>query len=108
MNIKIHAKTRDGSAFANAIYTGTNTIVLPGGRVKTEIAQSVRGGTFVKRFLNDRNFVSEDGDVLQECVFNSPSIAAMFVTGNASNGYIIWKLENGKTLGDYLKENNLR
>jgi len=108
MNIKIFAKTRDGSSFAEAIYTGEKTIVLPGGKVKMKIAKSVRGGAFVQHFLDDRSYVSSEGEVLKECVFNSPSIAAMFITGNASNGYRVWKLENGKTLGDYLKENNLR
>lgn len=108
MEIKIYAKTRDGSASAEAVYSGEKTIVLPGSRVKTTIAKSVRGGTFVQRYLDDRSCVTTDGKVLKECVFNSPSIAAMFVTGNASNGYRVWKTEGGQTLGDYLKENNLR
>lgn len=108
MNIKVFLKKRDGSVYAEAIYTGDNTIVLPGGKVKMKISESVKGGSFAQRFLDNRSYVSSEGDILRECVFNSPSIAAMFVTGNASNGYRIWKLENGKRLGDYLKENNLR
>ena len=108
MEVRIFAKTRDGVASAEAVYSGEKTIVLPGSKVKTTIAKSVRGGTFAQRFLNDRTCVSGEGEVLKECVFNSPSIAAMFVTGNASNGYRVWKTEEGKTLGDFLKENNLR
>lgn len=108
MEIKLFAKTRDGSASAKAVYTGEKTIVKSGSIVKTSIAKSVRGGAFVQKYLDDRSFVSSEGVVLKDCEFNSPSIAAMFVTGNASNGYRVWKVENGKTLGDYLKENNLR
>lgn len=108
MEIKVFAKTRDGKAQADALYKGEQIVVLAGSKVKTTLAKSVRGGNFVRQYLDDRTFVSPDGDVLRDCAFNSPSIAAMFVTGNTSNGYRVWKTNDGKTLGDFLKENNLR
>ena len=108
MEIKVFAKTRDGIAKAEALYKGDQIIVQKGSRVKTTLAKSVRGGNFVRQYLDDHSFVSQEGEVLKECLFNSPSIAAMFVTGNTSNGYRVWKTVDGKTLGDFLKENNLR
>ena len=108
MEIKVYAKTRDGIAKASAIYTGEKTIVLAGSKVKTTLAKSVKSGKYVRQYLNDSAYVSADGVVMNDCSFNSPSIAAMFVTGNTSNGYRVWKTVDGKTLGDFLKENNLR
>ena len=108
MEIRVFAKTRDGIAKADAIYKGEQIIVLAGSIVKTTLAKSVRGGNYVRQYLDDSSYVSADGKVLRDCLFNSPSIAAMFVTGNTSNGYRVWKTEGGKTLGDFLKENNLR
>ena len=108
MKIVLSAKTRDGVASAKAEYDSGKTVVLAGSKVKTNLAKSIKGGKFVRRYLDDESFISSDGLVLRDCEFNSPSIAAMLVTGNASNGYRVWKTEDGKTLGDFLKENNLR
>lgn len=108
MKISIFAKTRDGVAEAEAVYTENSTTVLAGSKIKNKIADSVRGGRFVKRYLEDSSVVSEDGLVLKDCEFNSPSIAAMFVTGNASNGYRVWKTEDGRSLDEYLKKMGLR
>lgn len=108
MELRIYTKSRDGIVFAEAIYTLDKTIVLPGSRIKNSISKSVRGYVFAKQLLNDRSCVSQDGKVLKECIFNSPSMAATFVTGNASNGYRVWKTKEGITLGNFLKENNLR
>jgi hypothetical protein len=108
MKIKMYLKTRDGSCDAEAVYDGEKTIVLAGAKIRNRVSPSVQGGKFVKRYLDDPECVSEEGIVLKDCTFNSPSIAAMFVNGNASNGYRVWKVEKKKSLGDYLEEKGLR
>ena len=108
MNVRIFAKTRDGVAKAEGIYNGDTTVVLAGGKVRNKVAESVRGKTTVNRYLEDPDYVSKDGIVLKDCTFDSPSTAAVFVTGNASNGYRVWKIEDGKSLDEYLKEKGLR
>lgn len=108
MKIMVFSKTRDGVANAKGCYEGECTIVFAGSKVRASLAKSVKGGYVVRNYLNDRQYVSENGVVLQDCVFSSPSLAAMFVTGCTSNGYRVWKTEDGKNLGVYLKENNLR
>ena len=108
MEIKISAKTHDGVAKAEAIFTGEKTIVLAGGKIRNRIADSVSGGTFEKKYIDDPQFVSDSGVILADCEFYSPSTAAVFVTGNASNGYRVWKTDDGKTLDEYLKDKGLR
>ncbi len=108
MKIKIYAKTRDGIAKAEGIYTGEKTVVLAGGTIRNRIAESVRGGRFAKKYIDNPSFVSEDGRILADCEFDSPSTAAVFVTGNASNGYRVWKTEDGRPLDEYLKDKGLR
>lgn len=108
MNIKLFMKTRDGRAYAEAIYTGEITIVLPGGIISEKFAESIRGGTFAKNYRENVEYVGTDRKIIKECEFNSPSIAAQFVNGNSSNGYRVWKVADGKTLGDYLKEKGLK
>ena len=46
MEIRIQMRTREGNAFAEALYTGEQTIVLPGGRISNNFAEHIRGGTF--------------------------------------------------------------
>jgi hypothetical protein len=57
-----------------------------------------------KRYLNDNNFVDENGIVLKDCSFNSPSTAAQFVTGSSRNGYLVWKTKDGKKLKDIISK----
>ncbi len=108
MEIRLFAKTRDGIANAEAVYSGSETRVLAGSRIRNRIANSVRGKAFVMKILEDPSYVSKTGELLKDCIFDSPSTAAVFVTGNASNGYRVWKTKDGKTLDAYLKEKGLR
>lgn len=52
--------------------------------------------------------MNESRTILKDCRFTSPSTAAQFVTGRSSNGYEVWKVEDGKSLGSYLKEIGVR
>lgn len=100
-------KTRNNAAFATAIYDGEKVTVLPGGRISESFADSIRGGANAKQFRDDRKYVDSNRNIIKECVFSSPSIAAQFVNGNSSNGYRTWKVD-GMELGKYLESKGMR
>ena len=103
MKISISMKTRDGLAFADGYYSKEETIVKAGGKVSKTFNASVKALSY----REDPRLVDEQGSILQDCKFNSPSLAAQFVNGNYSNGYRVWKV-NGKNLGKYLEEQGLK
>lgn len=107
MKIEIKMSTRDGAAYATAIYDGEKVYVQPGGKISEKFATSIRGGANAKQFRDDSSYVDSDLNIIKECVFSSPSIAAQFVNGNSSNGYRVWKV-NGVELGKYLEEKGIR
>ena len=51
MKIVLSAKTRDGVASAKAEYDSGKTVVLAGSKVKTNLAKSIKGGKFVRRYF---------------------------------------------------------
>ena len=108
MNIEVSIKTRSGKYFAEGEYCGDSFIVKAGGYVSDDFAKHIQGGNTVKKYRDDRNYVSEDYKILKDCVFKSPSTAAMFVTGSSTNGYVAWKTNQGIGLGDFLEKSGLR
>ena len=108
MKINIIMKSRNNTYYANATYTGDSTIVKAGGRVALSFAQHIQGGKASLKYRNDKEYVDEKGNIIKDCIFSSPSTAAQFVSGISKNGYTAWKLENAKSLEDYLREEGLR
>ena len=98
MKIQISMSTRDHAAYADGVYTDGKTIVKAGGM----ISKVFRGLDKIAAIRNDHNNVGDDGRILRDCEFNTPSEAAQFVNGNISNGYRVWRVD-GEKLGDYLK-----
>ena len=99
---------KSGRYAANGIYDGEKVIVKKGGFVNPDFAASVRGGRLSKQYRADRNYVSEKFEIVNDCVFTSPSTAAQFVTGRSVDGYNAWKVSYSKSLGAYLQEKGLR
>lgn len=108
MEIKMGISNKSGKFNAKAVYDGKSVVVKKGGFVNQNFAESIRGGKLSKQYRADRNYVSESFEILNDCTFKSPSTAAQFVTGRSVDGYNAWKVEDGKTLGEYLKEKGLR
>jgi len=108
MEIKVTLKPRTGNVSAEAIYYGDKITVLAGGRINLDFANHIRGGKTAKKYRDDSNCVDKTGKIIKDCEFTSPSTAAQFVLGSSTNGYEAWKVEPKKSLGTYLKENNLR
>lgn len=102
MSIEVYLKTRDGRCDASAIYNGESIIVLKGSRIRTSFANHIRGGKTAKNFREDTSVVNEDGIVLKDCTFKSPSTAAQFVMGSSVNGWTAWHVDKKNSLKDYL------
>ena len=96
-------KSRNGSFCATATYEDGVMTIEPGSKVNLSFAQHIRGGRTSMKYRDDRTFVYREGNVLQPCVFRSPSTAAQFVTGTSRNGYLVWKDRNKTTLKELLK-----
>lgn len=77
-------------------------VVKKGSKICMRFSEHIKGGTFAKKYREDRNFVSDDGVVLKDCSFNSASTAAQFVTGSSTNGMVAWKSKDRKKLKDIL------
>ena len=75
--------------------------VLKGSVVSETIAQFKETETI--RLLRNK-YTDEEGILLQDVVFNSPSSAAAFVSGYSVNGLTAWHVEKHKTLKRYLQE----
>lgn len=48
--------------------------------------------------------LDDNGCLMEDILFNSPSYAAMFVFGKSANGLISWKTEDGRTLKEIEQE----
>lgn len=108
MKIKLTISTRSKDVYAEAVYDGKIVKVLPGGRISEGFAEHILGGKKAKSFRDDTEYVDENRKIIKECIFNSPSTAAQFVTGRSTNGYEAWKVDKKKSLGKYLEEKGLR
>nr|WP_302593519.1 DUF4357 domain-containing protein [uncultured Acetatifactor sp.] len=107
MRIDVSMKTRKGE-YAMGVYTGEKLTVLAGGKINMNVSEHIVGGKFANKYRHNSEYVDSYGNILKDCEFNSPSIAAQFVNGNSTNGYRVWKVASGKNLGQYLKENGLK
>lgn len=102
MAINIQTRGRDNQYEANGKYENGVFVVLKGSRLallkaKTQVPD------YVKKLRNDETYVNERSEVIKDCIFTSASHAALFVTGNVSNGLRVWKTEDGKGLRDSIK-----
>lgn len=102
MNINIYTSGRDKQYCAEGVYDGKKVIVFKGAtlnhfRAKTQVPE------YISLLRTSRDYV-EDNVLLKDCEFSSPSHAALFVTGNISNGLRVWKTEDGKYLRESIKK----
>ena len=102
MSLTLFLRTRGKPFHAEAEYDGSVMIVKKGAIVNTNLSGHIRGGTKSRSYLNNPEFVNENGLVLENCVFKSPSTAAQFVNGNSTNGLLAWKTREGIPLKDIL------
>ena len=76
-------------------------VVLKGTKVSDTISQSPAFRS-AKSIEKTRASCVENCIVTKDTSFNSCSSAANFVTGRSKNGFITWRVEDGRTLREYL------
>jgi hypothetical protein len=81
--------------------TNEGFVVLTGSHIETIDSDSIPLGIKDSR---KKAQIDENGILLEDVLFRSPSYAAAFVVGGHANGLIEWKTEDGKTLKE--KEHN--
>ena len=92
---------------AKAIYIDGRVIVCKGSQIKFTEANHFRHSEVAFSLRDNEEYV-QDGYVVKECEFDSPSIAAQFITGGSRNGYDTWKVRKGYTLGQFLQDQGIR
>jgi len=104
--IKVYIKKADFKA--TGFYNDGKLIVKKGSTINPAFAPYIKGISLAKKNREDREVVDAEWTVLKDCEFPSPSTAAQFVMGQSRDGYDAWKVEEGKSLGQYLEEHGLR
>lgn len=84
-----------GKVEANGVQTSEGFVVLQGSHISA-VDDDTIPTTIKERRKNAP--VNEDGILLEDMLFTSPSYAAMFVIGKSANGLTSWKTAVGQTL----------
>lgn len=97
--IQLVLKSKKKLHYAEATMDGNEIVVKKGAKINPvntfpQMSQVLRG---------DSSVVSEDGILLKDMTFYSPSTAAQFVTGRSVNGYIAWRPNDEMSLKAYLE-----
>ncbi|MDY4079004.1 MAG: GIY-YIG nuclease family protein [Clostridium sp.] len=91
-----------GTVEATGKQTSEGFVVLRGSHISPSDDNTIP--TILKSQREKMN-VDNDGNLLEDILFNSPSYAAMFVIGKSANGLTSWKTADGTTLKS-LEESN--
>ena len=96
-------KSKKDTHFAKGEYDGKGIVVLCGSKINM-VDSFDKIPKDVYNMRNSRKIVNKDGVVLKDIEFNSPTSAAIFVTGRSVNGYIAWRPDDKMSLKEYLKK----
>ncbi len=88
---------KTASAEAKGKRTEEGFIVLAGSRIALKLQKSC-SETVRRARKKHANKIDENGVLLEDIVFASPSGASSFIGGSCSNGSLMWRNEAGKTL----------
>ena len=103
MRIILNAKKAGAKAYGEWDATTGHVVVKQGSVVSQTLSASptFRGKKTIENLRGQ--YVSE-GIVTTDVLFKSSSTAANFITGRSTNGLIVWKTEDGKTLKEFINE----
>jgi len=104
MKVNVYLRSTTTGLFeAEGFYDDGKIVVKKGSKIQTALASHARGGeSTTKAIRENKALVDENGIVLEDCTFPSPSTAANFVTGRSSNGYVAWRVDDKNNLGRFL------
>jgi hypothetical protein len=92
-------------ANARGVYTTEGFTVLAKSAGRRDNVASIANGTHgrFREKLIERGVMTVDGDQVifpKDHLFSSPSAAAVAVLGRSANGWVEWRLDDGRTLQD--------
>lgn len=102
MNVEVFTKGRLNKYEASGVFDGKGLTIKKGSLVSDKLAENVN--PIVKKMRE--KVLNSDFTTKEDVSFKSPSTAAAFVTGNVSNGFRVWKVEQGVDLGTYKERMN--
>lgn len=92
-----------GGACASGKTTSEGFIVLAGSKIKILPSKSCPKHSKNAR-KNNKDNIDENGIIINDILFKSPSSSAEFVLGRSANGTIEWKTKDGKTFKEVENE----
>lgn len=84
---------------ARAIYSQDGMTVIKGSRIASNSTKSFSGGRLLNE-LQETKIIDDEGIFVKDYTFTKPSTAASIVTRQSSNGWVMWKRKDGKTLDE--------
>lgn len=90
--------------YATGVYVDGKLIVKKGSLIRKCSSSEYKRAKVVQKYRNDKESFNDSLILEKDIEFNSPSTAAQFVVDTITNGYKLWKTEDGITLKDYLKK----
>lgn len=103
--MKVILKSKHNLHFATGEWTKEKTIVIAGSKINI-IDSFPRMSETISSLRKNPKYIDENGVLIQDVSFDTPSSAAQFVTGRSVNGYIAWRPDDKMSLKDYLKKEN--
>lgn len=100
--IQLVLKSKKKLHYAEATMDGNEIVVKKGAKINPVNTFPQMSQELVA-LRGDSSVVSEDGILLKDITFYSPSTAAQFVTGRSVNGYIAWRPNDEMSLKAYLE-----
>lgn len=93
---------KTGLADAKMVIRQNKFLVLKGSKIDPNYYGD---GDFIKQKRQERQaYIDETGEtIIKDIEFNSPSFAASFVRGGASNGKYYWRTADDRPLNDYIE-----
>lgn len=102
MLLEVYLDSRGHKYYAKGVYSEEGLVVKKNSRINLSFAKHVKGGKKAKSFRDNPELVDQAGVVLADCLFDSPSTAAQFITGSSVNGYTAWHVDKKTTLKKHL------
>lgn len=89
---------------ATAEYAGDFVTVRKGSKINRSQQNTLKGKRKVEKLWRDDSLFEKGCILKNDITFKSLSTAATFVTGHVANGNVTWKCENGRSVGEVIKE----
>lgn len=96
-------------AYGQGKYTEEGFVIFKGAKCSKEISktfQEVRAPLIRNTLIKDKILLEKNGfyELKEDYLFSSPSTAAQVILGSPANGWVSWKLKDGKTLDEIYRK----